>query len=157
MFPLFLQIFSQLLQRQIEELNTRLKELHRTLVDMTTTTAATQRDVKYGASNVSDAEASLARSREALDEAERLLRTDGARALNDSIVAANATGQYAERMQEIKEQVPYMTHYMEAYFVLHTAVLFMAGMMYKMSKSAILQQRRPVLSSDWLPTVISKT
>ena len=90
---------------QLKDLNDRIEVVRLTLLGVWDTATATELVVKDGVSNITEAELSLKRSREALDKAEMLLVSDGAKALNDSIISANSTGEYAKRMQEIKKEV----------------------------------------------------
>ena len=93
------------LQQQLEVLNERVDKINGVVTDVWNNTTVTEQLIASALGNISEAEASINRSRSLLDEAENLLVDKGAKALNESILAANSTSEQATRMAEIRNEV----------------------------------------------------
>ena len=95
----------RLLQQQLELLDQRVGKITQVLSDAWNSTSSTSIVVENAVSNISEAEASINRSRILLDEAEKLLLMEGLVALNESMHAANSSSEQATRMIEIRNEV----------------------------------------------------
>lgn len=93
------------LQEQLEVLNSRVDKINEVISDVFNNTSVTEEVIVRAVGNIFEAETSINRSRSLLDEAERLLVNKGARALNESIHAANSSSEQAMRMAEILNEV----------------------------------------------------
>ena len=96
------------IQEQLELLDERVVKITEVLSDVSNSTNATEEVVANAVENISEAEASINRSRVLLEEAERLLMMEGARALNESIHAANSSSRQSTRMAVILNEVLYI-------------------------------------------------
>lgn len=95
----------KVLVKQITQLDTRAEEVRMKLIDVWSNTTMAYMLAEQGAGNVSVAESSLNVSRHLLDMINKMLMDQGAKALNDSIKNANATGEQEKRMIEIVKEV----------------------------------------------------
>lgn len=95
----------KVLVKQITQLDTRAEEVRMKLIDVWSNTTMAYMLAEQGAGNVSVAESSLNVSRHLLDMISKMLMDQGAKALNDSIKNANATGEQEKRMIEIVKEV----------------------------------------------------
>ena len=93
------------LQKQLKILDERVGNITQVLTHASNGTNLTEEDVVAMVENISEAEASINRSRSLLDKAEKLLLKEGIVALNESIHAANTTSKQAVRMAVILNQV----------------------------------------------------
>lgn len=93
------------LQEQLQVLDSRVEKINEVLTHVSSNTSVTEAVIASAVGNISEAEASINRSRTLLDEAERLLLNKGARALNESIQAANSSSEQAVRMTQILNEV----------------------------------------------------
>ena len=93
------------LQQQLKILDERVGKITEVLSGVWNSTNMTEEVVNSAIEDISEAEASINRSRLLLDEAEKLLTTEGAVALNESIHAANSSSEQATRMAEIRNEV----------------------------------------------------
>lgn len=96
------------LQEQLELLDERVVKITEVLSDVSNSTNAIEEAVANAVEIISEAEASINRSRVLLDEAERLLMMEGAAALNESIHAANGSSRQSSRMAVILNEVLYI-------------------------------------------------
>ena len=97
----------QALQEQLQILDSRVEKINEVISDVSSNTSVTEEVIVSAVGNISEAEASINRSRALLDEAEKLILNEGARALNESIQAANSSSEQAIRMAEILNEVIY--------------------------------------------------
>lgn len=93
------------LQEQLEVLDMRVEEISDVISNVLNDANVTEERIDSAVGNITEAEASINRSRALLDEAERLLLDKGATALNESIHAANSSSEQAIRMAEIRNEV----------------------------------------------------
>lgn len=93
------------LQEQLEVLDSRMEDISDVISYVWNETNVTEERIDSAVGNITEAEASINRSRALLDEAEGLLLDKGARALNESINAANSSSEQAIRMAEIRNEV----------------------------------------------------
>ena len=93
------------LQEQLEVLNNRVDKINEVISNVSNNTNVTEDVIASAVGNISEAEASINRSRTLLDEAEKLLLNKGTDALSDSIHAANSSSEQATRMAEIRSEV----------------------------------------------------
>jgi len=95
----------QALQEQLQVLDSRVEKINEVITHVSSNTSMTEAVIASAVGNITEAEASINRSRTLLDEAERLLLNKGARALNESIQAANSSSEQAVRMAQILNEV----------------------------------------------------
>ena len=74
-------------------------------VEALTNTTIAEVSSREGSSNITAAWQSINRTRDLLKHALALLITDGIRALNESILSANSTGDLAKRLIEMAAEV----------------------------------------------------
>ena len=93
------------LEEQLRILDDRVNKINEALSDVSNNIRLTEEVIASAVGNISEAEASINRSRKLLDEAERLLLNKGARAINEATQAANSSSEQAIRMAEILNEV----------------------------------------------------
>ena len=93
------------LQEQLQVLDSRVEKINKVISDVSNNTSMTEEIIASAVGDISEAEASINRSRALLDDAEKLLLNKGTRALNESMQAANSSSEQAIRMTKILNKV----------------------------------------------------